>query len=214
MSKLLYVRASPRGEASKSIQIADAFLAAYRHANPATAIETIDLWEASLPEFDGDSVASKMSFFGEAEMTDRQKEIYADLVRIFDQFNSADDYLFAIPMWNFGVPYKLKQYIDLLSMPGTLFGFDPAVGYIGLLKGKRATAVYSAGIYFDGATKPFGTDHVSTHFTDWLNFAGITDVTTIWHQKYKMVSEQEAAEALAAAKEQAQVAAQRPRDAV
>ena len=114
-------------------------------------------------------------------------------------------------MWNFGVPYKLKQYIDLLTMPGTLFGFDPAVGYIGLLKNKRATAVYSAGIYFDGATKPFGVDHVSTHFTDWLNFAGITDVTTIWHQKYKLVSQQAAADALAAAKDQARTAARRPR---
>ena len=71
MSKLLYVRASPRGEASKTIQIADAFMAAYRDANPDAAIETIELWDAGLPEFDGDSVASKMSFFGEAPMTDR-----------------------------------------------------------------------------------------------------------------------------------------------
>ena len=213
MSKLLYVRSSPRGSASKTIQIADAYIAAYREANPEAVIETIELWNIGLPEFDGDSAASKMSFFGETAMTDRQKDIHAELVRIFNQFNSADDYLFAIPMWNFGVPYKLKQYIDLLSMPGTLFGFDPAIGYIGLLKGKRATAIYSAGIYFDGATKPFGTDYVSTHFTDWLNFAGITDVSTIWHQKYKMLSEQDAASALTAAKDQAQAAARRPRPA-
>lgn len=142
MTKLLYVRASPRGEASKSIQIANAYLATYREANPEAEIETIDLWDAGLPEYDGDSVAAKMSFFGEAAMNAHQKTVYDELVRIFDQFNSADDYLFAIPMWNFGVPYKLKQYIDLLSMPATLFGFDPAVGYIGLLKDKRATAVY------------------------------------------------------------------------
>ena len=43
-------------------------------------------------------------------------------------------------MWNFGVPYKLKHYLDVLTMPGTLFGFDPATGYIGLLKDKRARA--------------------------------------------------------------------------
>jgi FMN-dependent NADH-azoreductase len=209
MTKLLYVRTSPRGEASKSIQIADAYLAAYREAHPDALIETVDLWELGLPEFDGDSAASKMSFFGEAGMTDKQKAIYAELVRLFEQFNSADDYLFAIPMWNFGVPYKLKQYIDLLSMPGTLFGFDPAEGYIGLLKGKRATAVYSAAIYHDGAPKAFGTDYVSTYFTDWLNFAGISDVETIWYQKYKMVSAEDADARLEAAKDLARSAARR-----
>ncbi|NJK28566.1 MAG: hypothetical protein HC925_09240 [Coleofasciculaceae cyanobacterium SM2_3_26] len=84
----------------------------------------------------------KMSFFGETAMDDKQQTLYDELVRIFNQFNSADDYLFSVPMWNFGVPWKLKLYIDLLTMPNTLFGFDPAVGYIGLLKNKRATAVY------------------------------------------------------------------------
>jgi FMN-dependent NADH-azoreductase len=209
MRKLLYVKASPRGEASKSIQIADAFVPAYLDAHAGATVETIDLWQAGLPEFDGNSAATKMSFFGEATMNAPQQKVYDELVRVFEQFNAASDYLFAIPMWNFGVPYKLKQYIDILTMPSTLFGFDLAQGYIGLLKGKRATAVYSAAIYHDGAAKAFGTDHVATHFTDWLNFAGIDDVKTVWYQKYKMVSAEEAARRLAAAQDQARVAARR-----
>jgi len=29
-------------------------------------------------------------------------------------------------MWNFGIPYKLKQWFDLIVQPGLTFGFDPA----------------------------------------------------------------------------------------
>jgi putative NADPH-quinone reductase len=32
-------------------------------------------------------------------------------------------------MWNFGIPYKLKHYIDVLTQPGQTFNFDPTTGY-------------------------------------------------------------------------------------
>ena len=191
MKKLLYVKGSPRSEKSVSIKLADEYVAGYMEKHPGASIDVIDLWQANLPEFDGDSAAAKVSFFGEPAMNGRQQTVYEELVTIFNRFNSADDYLFAVPMWNFGVPYKLKQYIDLLSMPGTLFGFEPSKGYIGLLKGKRATAVYTAAIYMPGLSKSYGTDHASTYLTDWLNFAGIDDVTNVWFYGSKMRGEAE-----------------------
>ena len=35
-------------------------------------------------------------------------------------------------MWNFGIPYKLKQWIDVITQPGLAFRFDPAQGYLPL----------------------------------------------------------------------------------
>ncbi len=43
----------------------------------------------------------------------------------FQRLNTADRYLFSVPMWNSGIPYILKQFIDVVSQPGMLFGFDP-----------------------------------------------------------------------------------------
>jgi len=40
----------------------------------------------------------------------------------------ADEYLFTVPMWNHGVPYVLKQFIDVVSQPGMAFTFDPEAG--------------------------------------------------------------------------------------
>ena len=189
MTKLLYVKASPRIERSTSIKLADAYLAAYRVRNTGVEVDEIELWSADLPEFDGDSAAAKVSFFGEPEMNDRQRTVYEDLVQIFNRFNAADEYLFAVPMWNFGVPYKLKQYIDLLSMPSTLFGFEPATGYIGLLKNKRATAIYTAAIFMPDLPKSYGTNYTSNYLEDWLNFAGVEDVTSLWYYGSKMRDE-------------------------
>jgi FMN-dependent NADH-azoreductase len=210
MKKLLYVKASPRAEKSISLKLGDAYLSSYKETYPDAQIDEIDLWHADLPEFDGDSAAAKVSFFGEAAMNEKQKTVYEELVAIFNRFNAADDYLFALPMWNFGVPYKLKQYIDILSMPGTLFGFEPSKGYIGLLKNKRATAVYTAAIYMPGLIKAYGTDHTTPYLTDWLNFAGIDDVTNVWFYGSKMRDEADTRAALEEALNEARAAAKRP----
>ena len=139
-------------------------------------------------------------------MNEKQKTVYEALMAAFTRFNAADDYLVSCPMWNFGIPYKLKHYIDVLSMPGSLFGFDPAVGYIGLLKGKRATIVSTAAIYSPGVPKAFGTDYVMPYLVDWFNFAGVQDVTSVWYHGSKTFAKPEEAaaaldKALAAARE-------------
>lgn len=36
---------------------------------------------------------------------------------MIERFKGADKYLFSLPMWNFGVPCKLKKYIDVIVQP-------------------------------------------------------------------------------------------------
>ena len=48
-------------------------------------------------------------------------------------------------MWNFGIPYILKHYIDLIVQPGLTFSFSPSEGYKGLVTGKPVTVVYARG---------------------------------------------------------------------
>ena len=69
----------------------------------------------------------------------------------------ADGYLFSVPMWNAGVPYILKQFIDVVSQPGMVFAFDPAAGYTGLLTGKKAASIYTSAVYGPGAARVSAT---------------------------------------------------------
>ena len=205
--KLLFVKGSPRAEKSTSGRVAESFLGAYRARNPGAEIDELDLWAEPLPEFDGDKAAAKMSFFGEGTLDGVRKTAWDEIVAITQSFASADDYLFTVPMWNGGIPYRLKLYIDIIMQPGFLFGFDPATGYSGLLKGKRATAIYTSGVYAPGVPPAFGTDHHSVYFDAWLRSIGISDVATVRYQPTLLTADP--ATGLALARQEAQHAGQR-----
>jgi FMN-dependent NADH-azoreductase len=132
--------------------------------------------------FDGAKAGAKMTVIGGGTPVGAEADAWAAIVATFNRLNAADRYLFTVPMWNAGIPYVLKHYIDIITQPGLLFGFDPHVGYSGLLTGKKAAVIYSSGVYAPGVSAAFGRDFHSAYFDDWLRFIGITDIASIRFQ--------------------------------
>ena len=179
MPVLLHISASPRSESSDSLAIAQTFLEVLADERPDVQVEHWDLWDGTLPQFGPDAVAGKYAVFAGAEHTTAQAAAWVDVRRTFDRFNAADYYLFSVPMWNHGVPYVLKQLIDVVSQPGLVFDFDPTEGYTGKLSGKKAVVIYTSGVYGDGRGQAFGVDFQAPYFDDWLRWAGIAKTETI-----------------------------------
>ena len=179
MTRLLHISASPRGERSESLAIAATFLDTFRDAHPDAEVHTYDLWDGTLPAFGPDAAAAKMAIFAGQEPEGAAATAWAGAVATFRRFDAADRYLFSVPMWNAGVPYILKQFIDVISQPGLLFGFDPDRGYTGLLRGKRAAVVYTSAVYGPGRGPAFGSDFQAPYLEDWLRWAGIGDIWPI-----------------------------------
>jgi len=119
---------------------------------------------------------------GEALRRLKQSLRRNEVVAIANRFIAADRYLIATPMWNSGIPYRLKHYVDLIHQPGLLWGLDPDQGYYGLLKNKHATMALTSGVYAPGVAPPFGIDHQSTYLRDWLNQAGVTAIDELRFQ--------------------------------
>lgn len=182
MTKVLHIVASPRGDASQSTKLAEAYLKAATKADPTMIVDTLELWKEDLPEFDGDKAAAKMTFFGVGEMGSTQQSAWDQVVDITKRFTSADVYVISVPMWNCGIPYKLKHYIDIITQPGLIFGFDAEAGYSGLLEGKRAVLFYTAGVWAPGAPKKYGTDFHSEYLSWWLDSIGIKDISDVRFQ--------------------------------
>ena len=184
MPKLLHIVASPRGENSKSNALARAYIDAAKTADPSLEIDTLDLWAEDLPAFDGDFSNAKMTFFGDGEMDTAKRAAWDKVEAITQRFLAADHYVLGVPMWNGGVPYRLKHYIDIITQPGLLFGFDPEKGYFGLLDSnqKKATLVVSSGVWQPGAPEKYGLDFHSSYLDWWLKFIGITDIETVRFQ--------------------------------
>lgn len=182
VTKLLYIKASPRPD-SKSVAIADAYLEALKAKNPSLDVDVIDVWQESLPEFDGNKVNAKIAIFTGQAHDAVQKTAWDEISGIANRFAAADHYLFAVPMWNGGIPYPLKHYIDIIHQPGILFGLVPETGYFGLLKDKKATVVLTSGAFSPAAPSPaYGVDHHSAYLSSWLNQAGVTDIEEIRFQ--------------------------------
>ena len=177
MSKLLYIESSPRKSRSKSIEVANSFLDAYKKAHPNDEIETLDLWETSLPEFDGYTIEAKYQVLNGQTFDAEQEAAWKKVVEVCDAFKSADKFLISVPMWNFGVPYKLKHYIDVIAQPEQTFLFDPKTGYSGLVTGKPAVVVYARGGAYGGEGS--GMDHQKPYVEQLLGFLGFTEIHPI-----------------------------------
>lgn len=182
MTRLLHISASPRGEASESLGLATAFLDTYRQANPGVDVEHFDLWDGTLPEFGPAAAKAKMDVFAGVEPSGEGVTAWAAAKATFARFDAADRYLFSVPMWNSGVPYVLKQFIDVVSQPGMVFGFDPVAGYDGLLTGKKAAVIYTGAVWGDDRGPEFGSDFQKPFFEGWLRWAGISDIASVRFQ--------------------------------
>ena len=180
MDRLLHVSSSPRGAASDSLRIAAVFTEAFQHSHPDVPVEHWDLWDRSLPDFDVGARA-KMTVFAGGEPRGAEGAAWAAARRTFERFDAADRLLFSVPMWNAGIPYVLKQFIDVISQPGWIFDVDPQTGYRHLLadRGKRVAVIYTSAVWAPGLGPEFGSNFQSTYFTDWLRWAGLTDICEI-----------------------------------
>ena len=125
MPKLFHLSCSPRTD-SESSAGARVFIDRFRQARPDWDIDVMNLWRDHLPEFEGYVLEAKYARINGRAFTDSQRDAFAVTERIALRFALADRVLISTPMWNFGIPYKLKQWIDVITQPGLAFRFDPA----------------------------------------------------------------------------------------
>ncbi|QDV59346.1 FMN-dependent NADH-azoreductase [Rosistilla oblonga] len=178
MSKLLYIESSPRKSRSKSIKVAKAFVDQYQASNPGDEVVTIDLWQKTLPEFDGYTIDARYQVMNGPAHDANQAAAWKSVVDVIEEFKSADKYLFSLPMWNFGIPYKLKHYIDVIAQPGQTFSFSPDTGYSGLVTGKPVTVVYARGGAY-GSDQAKGMDFQTSYMQMLLGFIGFTEIQSV-----------------------------------
>jgi len=178
MAKLLYIQASPLAEFSYSVAVCSAFLETYRKANPRDNVKTLDLWEADLPEFGAMAARGKYAILHGRAHTEEERAAWAAVEAVIEQFKAADKYALAVPMWNFGIPYRLKHYIDIIVQPTYTFAYDPGAGYRGLVTGRPAFIAYARGGQYEG-TDMKAFDHQKTYLEMILAFMGFQDIRSV-----------------------------------
>lgn len=179
MSRLLYIESSPRKNRSASIEVAKVFLKDYEKAHPKDRVDTIDLWHKELPPFDGEIIESKYAIMHGQPHTEEQKNAWKAVEKLIEEFKTADKYVISLPMWNFGIPYKLKHYIDLLVQPGYTFSFSPEEGYKGLVLNKPVLLICARGGAYGAGSGGEAFDLQKGYMETILKFIGFTDIQAL-----------------------------------
>lgn len=180
MAKLLFVDSSVGKERSTPmLEVGKVFLDAYQETHPNDQLETLKIWDMNLEDLDEITLDASYAIIHRMNHTPAQSAAWEKIVKIVSQFKSADKYLFTVPMWHLGIPYRLKHYLDLLIHPGQTFHYSPEEKAQGLITGKPAAVLYSR---FDGYGHGSGIENYESQ--KWfmekaLNLMGFTRVHSI-----------------------------------
>jgi FMN-dependent NADH-azoreductase len=106
--------------------------------------------------------------------------VYGIAQSLINRFQQADRIILGTPMWNFSVPYKLKQLIDLVAQRNYLFTYN-GKEYGPELQVQKAIVVYTRGSRFieDSQIPPSKFDHQATYVEFWLKLIGTQDVRSV-----------------------------------
>jgi FMN-dependent NADH-azoreductase len=179
MSKVLYIKASPISERSYSVAVADAFVEAYKKAHPKDNVKVLDVFAEKLPSFDGAAVSGKYKIMHGKPHSNEEKQAWENVVAVIEEFKSADKFVFAVPMWNFSIPYRLKQYIDIIVQPGLTFSMDEKGNYIGLVKNKPVFIAYARGGRYPPGSQQEAFDLQKKYWELILAFMGLSDIRSV-----------------------------------
>lgn len=207
MKRILYIQASPRGSRSASARVAQSYIDALRMKG-AIDVDVLDVWIENLPTFDGAALEAKYAGLAGMSLTAEQQAAWVAIDGLGARFRAADEVVMSVPMWNFGIPYRLKHLIDLVTQKDVTFTFD-ANGFGGMLKKQRAIIVCARGLsYVDGTPlSEENLDYQKAYLTSWLSFLGVGEIKAITVEKGLLGAEVSEASIMAAATQARDLAA-------
>ena len=191
MKTLLQIRSSIFSEGGQSSRLADRFIASWLERNPGGKVVVRDLASNPVPHLDAARFGAFLAKPG--ERTAAQQEVIAYSDAMIAELKQADVVVFALPMYNFGIPSTLKAYFDHVARAGITFRYTDK-GAIGLVTGKEVYVFAARGGLYAGTPKDTQTPYVR----DFLAFLGMSNVRFIYAEGLA-ISPASKEEALAAA---------------
>ena len=176
MPGVLWIEASPNGERAGSTAMARAFLDAYQEKHPDDSIRELNVWSAALPEFGEHHARAKLAPLEGEQRTEEQRAAWEHVEAAIRDFDAADKIVLSAPMWNFSIPHKLKNYIDILVQPALTFGFDAEKNeHVGLLRDRPVQLILTRSSTEEGNPGDFQLPYL--RFV--LAFIGLQDVRAL-----------------------------------
>lgn len=174
--KLLHIIATPRGQASNTLRVSNAFLERLRARYADLSVEVVELFDQDLPAVAGVNIETKYTLLLGQPIDRHHRESWAQIERLIEHFMSADVYLISTPMWNFSIPYALKYYIDCLIQPGYVYRYNEIGQPVPLVLGKKMLCITSRGGDYSESSPFHPYDFQEPYLRAIFGFVGIADL--------------------------------------
>jgi FMN-dependent NADH-azoreductase len=174
MPTLLHIDSSPLYGRSVSRQLTGAFVAQWRSSHPDGRVVDRDLNAIPIPPITAEWVGAV--YTPEQARIPQQNKLLSLSDSLLAELEQADEYVFGVPMHNFGVPSVLKLWIDQITRVGRTFSYAEGTPK-GLLIGKKATFLIATGGIYDAQTQMASFNFVEPYLRALFGFLGVTDAT-------------------------------------
>jgi FMN-dependent NADH-azoreductase len=99
---------SSRGEKSASRALIDAFLRKCVTQADDIVVDTLDVWQERLPEFDAKTINAKYKGISGEPMTPTEVTAWEKIRELASRFQRADRIVMGVPMWKFLFPLQAE----------------------------------------------------------------------------------------------------------
>jgi FMN-dependent NADH-azoreductase len=176
---ILQINSSARREASHSTRLAARLVQRLRDDNHGATLTVRDLNKAPHPILDENALGAL--FTPADQRTQEQAARVALDDALITEIQAADVVVLGVPMYNFGVPAQLKNWIDAISRAGVTFRYTEK-GPEGLLKNKKVYVALTRGGKYRNTPADTQVPYLKTVFT----FLGLTDVRFVYAEGLAM----------------------------
>ena len=174
MPTLLRIDSSPLYGRSVSRELTEAFVAQWKSSHPDETVVERDLYAITIPPVNADWIAAMHT--PDDARTAQQKNLLSLSDSLLADLEKADEYVFGVPMHNFGVPSVLKLWLDQVVRVGKTFSYANGTPK-GLLTGKKATFLIATGAVYDAQTQMASFNFVEPYLRSVFSFLGVTELT-------------------------------------
>jgi len=184
MKTLLRIDSSSAGENSFSRRLTSEFVEQWKKNNPGGKVITRDLTTTQIPIVTEEWI--KASFTPADQLTGSQKTVLALSNELIAELQQADEYVFGISMYNFGVPAAMKLWIDQIVRAGKTFAFGET-GPLGLLPNKKATYIIASGGDYQAGSPFASMNFVEPYLKAIFGFLGVVNTKFIYLSDTKKI---------------------------
>lgn len=176
MTSILHIDSSPRGDRSRSRQLAKEFVAAWQVLHPEDVIVYRDLRESPIPHVTEEWIAADYTPL--EERPPKMAHILQFSDQLVDEFLAADRCVFSVPMYNFSIPSSFKAYIDYVVRVGRTFAVIDGQ-FKGLVVKKKIVFITARGDEYGAGSCHEGWDVQEPALRFAFQFIGVTDIQFI-----------------------------------